>query len=278
METVAMNCRMNYCYNFISPECKSHPYCESCLEFRDEMLAKFTPMVFGIAGDEWRNGIGRRLGDLDDCVQVGMLGLIRTIECFDRSRMYTNKKGVDKPVKFITYAVTSVKRFLHNHCQTNGVIKMSGKSFYEYANKSHVDNGTVITRGVLNPTSLRMSDDECLSIVDDDWQKEIERQLDMDYARTEVFNISKRLPKRELYIVKEISNNEKTLQEVGIEIGVSKERVRQLYNGCMDRLQSYFGVPKTKKRLRGRIKKNDTKPPKPTQVLGVDIAKAVFHE
>ena len=74
-------------------------------EAHDELVARFTPMVRSFA----RRYAGRG-EELEDLVQVGMLGLVKAIEGFDLSR----------PHRFVSYAAPTItgemKRHFRDHC------------------------------------------------------------------------------------------------------------------------------------------------------------------
>jgi len=71
----------------------------------DELVGRFTPMVRSFA----RKYVGRG-EELEDLVQVGMLGLVKAIEGFDLSR----------PHRFVSYAAPTItgemKRHFRDHC------------------------------------------------------------------------------------------------------------------------------------------------------------------
>lgn len=71
----------------------------------DELVTRFTPMVRSFA----RKYVGRG-EELEDLVQVGMLGLVKAIEGFDLSR----------PSRFVSYAAPTItgemKRHFRDHC------------------------------------------------------------------------------------------------------------------------------------------------------------------
>ncbi|MEV4418654.1 sigma-70 family RNA polymerase sigma factor [Patulibacter sp. NPDC049589] len=74
-------------------------------EAYDELVTRFTPMVRAFA----RKYAGRG-EELEDLVQVGMLGLVKAIEGFDLSR----------PHRFVSYAAPTItgemKRHFRDHC------------------------------------------------------------------------------------------------------------------------------------------------------------------
>lgn len=71
----------------------------------DELVRRFTPMVRSFA----RKYVGRG-EELEDLVQVGMLGLVKAIEGFDLAR----------PHRFVSYAAPTItgemKRHFRDHC------------------------------------------------------------------------------------------------------------------------------------------------------------------
>ena len=154
--------------------------------------------------------IVRRVKDaadgFDEMISTGNLILIKAAERFDYGRGF----------RFSTYATHSVQRELYRNCA-----------------KKWKRQETEISMGLRN--LLESFEDRT------DLKRYEEKHRQVDYVRSVMKNV---LPAREQRVVNARFGlgsdfRSQTLGEVGEKMGISKERVRQLQLGALDRLRSF---------------------------------------
>lgn len=80
----------------------------------DDAVREYARMVYGEALRLWKRGIGKRVGSIDDCVQVGYIGLINAVDKFDPTR----------GVKFSTYAHHAIYRAIRTAALNGGMVRV----------------------------------------------------------------------------------------------------------------------------------------------------------
>ena len=185
------------------------------LDAQNEILTSNLRFVFNIASRY--KGQGAAISDL---ISEGNLGLVKAIQKFNPER----------DVKFISYAVWWVRN-----------------SMQEFIKKRQVCLNIEKDEDTLNIplTSNKIPDTE------DEWVERKDAVLsdEEDEAKRELHNNQRKivnellgiLEGREKYIVEQyygIGCKEKNLEEIGRELGITKERVRQIKLSCLNKLRS----------------------------------------
>jgi RNA polymerase primary sigma factor len=162
-------------------------------------------------------GLGLSYSDL---IQEGNAGLFKAVDRFDP----------DKGFKFISYAVNWIRQSILEALNKKNSLK-STELPYETKLTDLDDNLT--TDFMLDDVSL---DDVYLDLSDD------ERRRERDIVDVAKFLLTG-LTSREKYIVCQYNGiNEKkpkTLEEIGNNLGITKERVRQINEKAMKKLRAY---------------------------------------
>lgn len=185
------------------------------LDAQNEILTSNLRFVFNIASRY--KGQGAAISDL---ISEGNLGLVKAIQKFNPER----------DVKFISYAVWWVRN-----------------SMQEFIKKRQVCLNIEKDEDTLNIplTSNKIPDTE------DEWVERKDAVLsdEEDEAKRELHKNQRKivnellgiLEGREKYIVEQyygIGCKEKNLEEIGRELGITKERVRQIKLSCLNKLRS----------------------------------------
>ena len=185
------------------------------LDAQNEILTSNLRFVFNVASRY--KGQGAAISDL---ISEGNLGLVKAIQKFNP----------EKDVKFISYAVWWVRN-----------------SMQEFIKKRQVCLNIEKDEDTLNIplTSNKIPDTE------DEWVERKDAVLsdEEDEAKRELHKNQRKivnellgiLEGREKYIVEQyygIGCKEKNLEEIGRELGITKERVRQIKLSCLNKLRS----------------------------------------
>lgn len=185
------------------------------LDAQNEILTSNLRFVFNIASRY--KGQGAAISDL---ISEGNLGLVKAIQKFNPER----------DVKFISYAVWWVRN-----------------SMQEFIKKRQACLNIEKDEDTLNIplTSNKIPDSE------DEWVERKDAMLsdEEDEAKRELHKNQRKivnellgiLEGREKYIVEQyygIGCKEKNLEEIGKELGITKERVRQIKLSCLNKLRS----------------------------------------
>ena len=185
------------------------------LDAQNEILTSNLRFVFNIASRY--KGQGAAISDL---ISEGNLGLVKAIQKFNP----------EKDVKFISYAVWWVRN-----------------SMQEFIKKRQACLNIEKDEDTLNIplTSNKIPDSE------DEWVERRDAMLsdEEDEAKRELHKNQRKivnellgiLEGREKYIVEQyygIGCKEKNLEEIGKELGITKERVRQIKLSCLNKLRS----------------------------------------
>lgn len=185
------------------------------LDAQNEILTSNLRFVFNIASRY--KGQGAAISDL---ISEGNLGLVKAIQKFNP----------EKDVKFISYAVWWVRN-----------------SMQEFIKKRQVCLNIEKDEDTLNiplaSNKIPDTEDEWVERKDavlSDEEDEAKRELHKNQRKivNELLGI---LEGREKYIVEQyygIGCKEKNLEEIGKELGITKERVRQIKLSCLNKLRS----------------------------------------
>ena len=183
------------------------------IDARNKLIESNLKFVTTIAKNY--KGLGLTYSDL---IQEGNAGLFKAVDKFDP----------DKGYKFISYAVNWIKQSILEALNKKNSLKSS-----ELPNETFDDVQEDKTHLTLDDISL---DDVYLDISDD------EKRHEQDIINTAKFLLTG-LTSREKYIVCQYNGiNEKkskTLEEIGKDLGLTKERVRQINEKAMKKLRAY---------------------------------------
>lgn len=191
-------------------------------EEREKIVQQYTPMVWKLAIQQFTTGIGRNLGTVEDCVQVGMMALLDSIDKFDPER----------GCKFITYAYPAVARRIYQVANnTHGLIHVPGYTIPAAKDDANQSGRARDARRALSVNS------RCIH---DKWEcnlpapPEPEPHEGVTYdERVKLADAMRRLTPRERRVLLRTVGDGLTYEEVGAELGVSKERVRQIRNEAL---------------------------------------------
>ena len=199
---------------------------------QQELAAQNMCLIWKIVGQMAKsprhNHLIRKLGGLDDAVQLGFLALADAARLFDASRGY----------QFSTYACNVIYYRIAREGQREGVIRLPAKqkkgASEEWNQKSEAAAACIDFSSYFRcrhqswyDRDLDWPDHRSASVPEDDY--ELGAQL-------------AKLRPRERQAVEGYYLRGLTLQEVGDETGVCRERVRQLLARGIGELRRFMGV------------------------------------
>jgi len=186
------------------------------IKAQNEILTSNLRFVFNIASRYKGNGAA-----ISDLISEGNLGLIKAIQKFDP----------EKDVKFISYAVwwvrNSMQEFIKKRQMTLSIEKEEDsldKPAKESVFQKDIEDDFVTKKETM------LSDEE----------DEEKRELHKNQKKI-VDKLLSNLSGREKFIVEQyygINGKEKNLEEIGNELGITKERVRQIKSSSLAKLRT----------------------------------------
>ena len=183
---------------------------------KNELLEANLKFVFDIA--KRYTGRGVSIGEL---ISEGNMGLIKAVDKFDENQ----------DVKFISYAVWWIKHSMLEAIRKNKLIK-----YVELDNEN--GNSYVIEKKVTDEEDESVSSCESIFSNEHD-EKKRERNIEQIKVVSSLLSI---LNQREKYVIENYyginNNNELTLSEIGCELNLSSERVRQIKLNAIRKLRS----------------------------------------
>ena len=186
------------------------------LKAQNEILTANLRFVFNMASRYKGNGAA-----ISDLISEGNLGLIKAMQKFD----------VNKDVKFISYAVWWVRNAMQEFIKKRQISSNIEK-------EEETLNSPIVSNGISDP-----EDDWVVrkDVVLSDEEEENERELHKKQRKI-IDKLMSKLEGRERYIVERYygvdGKKSKNLEEIGKELGITKERVRQLKMKCLNKLRS----------------------------------------
>ena len=186
------------------------------IDAQNEILTANLRFVFDTAKRYKGNGV-----PISELISEGNMGLIKAINKFDP----------EKNVKFISYAVWWVRNSMQEFIKKRQAIIRIEKDEDSL-------NSTVIENGLAD------DEDERLTVKDIMFSNAGEKERDENSKTNKaiVEKILSQLSDRERYIIEEYygigNKKEKNLEEIGSELGITKERVRQIKSDSLKKLRS----------------------------------------
>ena len=203
-----------------------------------------------------------------DLIQEGNLGLMTAVKKFNPERGY----------RLISYAVWWIRAYIQDYIMRTwslvkiGTTQLQKRLFYKLSKIKGLLDGNEVDREAMRALMDGQEEDEKVRalferlsqrdlslyrtihdgdatymdmLVADDYQEEALIELDEQQVRQEkIRKALSRLTSRERQVVEGrfFSGTEKTLQEVGDSLGITRERVRQLENNAKKKLKKYLEV------------------------------------
>lgn len=186
------------------------------LKAQNEILESNLRFVFNVASRYKGNGAA-----ISDLISEGNLGLIKAIQKFDP----------EKDVRFISYAVWWIRNAMQEF------IKKRQASLNIEREEDSL-NGIIVENGIPdNEDEFITVKDIILSNEEDEEKQELHKN-----QRKIIDKILSKLNDRERYIVEQYygisGKKEKNLEELGNELKITKERVRQIKMVALNKLRS----------------------------------------
>lgn len=187
------------------------------IDARNQLLEANLKFVFDVAKKYTGRGVA-----ISDLISEGNMGLIRAYEKFDET----------KDVKFISYAVWWIKQAMLECIRKNNIKEMNETSDEERINP-------VFEKAVVD------DEDEYVTSYETTYSDEYDtRENEIEEGhKTYVSFLLAHLTNRERHVIESYygfnDNKELTLFEIGKEMHLSSERVRQIKVTAMKKLRSY---------------------------------------
>lgn len=186
------------------------------LKAQNEILTSNLRFVFNIASRYKGNGAA-----ISDLISEGNLGLVKAIQKFDTS----------KDVKFISYAVWWIRNAMQEFIKKR-------QASLNIEKEEEVLNKPLFSKGIPD------SEDEWIErrdVVLSDEEDEEKRELHKNQRKV-IDTLMSKLCGREKAIIEKYygiyGNKSKNLEELGKELGITKERVRQIKEQGLKKLRS----------------------------------------
>ena len=186
------------------------------LKAQNEILTSNLRFVFNIASRYKGNGAA-----ISDLISEGNLGLVKAIQKFDPS----------KDVKFISYAVWWIRNAMQEFIKKR-------QASLNIEKEEEVLNKPLFSKGIPD------SEDEWIErrdVVLSDEEDEEKRELHKNQRKV-IDTLMSKLCGREKAIIEKYygiyGNKSKNLEELGKELGITKERVRQIKEQGLKKLRS----------------------------------------
>lgn len=177
------------------------------IDARNKLVSANLKFVANIA----KNYQGRGLS-YSDLISEGNVGLIRALDNFDG----------DKGFKVISYSIWWIRQAITEAIEKRNV--MDAEDLPKYNEKDEIDNNEEIDCKMVNPII---------------YENDYEREQDI---RTKIGSLMNFLSNKEKDIITQYYGlngcKPKTLDEIGKELGISKERIRQINTNSFKKMRS----------------------------------------
>jgi RNA polymerase primary sigma factor len=216
--------------------------------------------------------------DVEDLINEGNMGLIKAVHKFDASKGY----------KFISYAVWWIRQAITQYIYDNGnlvrlptnkisiigkVNKASERLYHKFDREptiEEIQEITNLTEDEIKSTYLdstkclsmdqKVSEDsefQLIDIIPGETLEDIDGKLNGESLKTEINNVMDELSDREIKIINLFfglnGNSELTLKEIGEELKLTNERVRQIKEQAIKKLRKYHNSSKLREFLDCKI-------------------------
>lgn len=159
---------------------------------------------------------------LEDMLQEGLIGIVEALKGFNPS------KG-----RLSTYSAYYIRRRCWDFAYANRLISVSKQTLEKYAKANLVDTIPETELHDLQPELTQAT----LRLFKWDKQETYYDELNQQEVLAVIQQCIDLLPKRPRRIVQQRLVNRLTLRDIGKELNVTKERVRQIYEQAMDALR-----------------------------------------
>lgn len=238
-----------------------NPYLKKAKPTREEIVLQYAPVVKHIA-----NRLAARLPanfQVDDLIQVGMIGLLEAIEKFD------SKRGI----KFKTYAEIRVRGAMLDDLRSKDWIP---RSVRDNANKLEKAYSELRAQNIDHPTDKQLAkqleikpkeldtflsksrsiplvsldsaksmgyEDDDMDILEtiapDEEEDPISNIIDSE-AKEQLVEALGKLPEKEQLVLSLYYNEDMNLKEIGAVLGITESRASQLRTKAIGMLRSYM--------------------------------------
>jgi RNA polymerase primary sigma factor len=201
----------------------------------DELIKGNLRFVISVAKQYQNQGL-----DLQDLISEGNLGLLKAIQNFDWS----------KNLRFISYAVwwirQSIIQSLNENTRTirlpSNIAQGLSKSKKDVDRKEYNDKIAILPSVVNLDNEINEEGDTMIDIIQSDSTDTPDQIFNTtDILKEKLMQILKKLDERERVIIEDyygLSGNERTLEDIGEDFDLTKERVRQIKEKAVRRLRN----------------------------------------
>jgi len=201
----------------------------------DELIKGNLRFVISVAKQYQNQGL-----DLSDLISEGNLGLLKAIQSFDWS----------KNLRFISYAVwwirQSIIQSLNENTRTirlpSNIAQGLSKSKKDVDRKEYNDKIAILPSVVNLDNEINEEGDTMIDIIQSDSTDTPDQIFNTtDILKDKLMQILKKLDERERVIIEDyygLSGNERTLEDIGEDFDLTKERVRQIKEKAVRRLRN----------------------------------------
>lgn len=206
-------------------------------KINEQMLIGNLRFVISIAKQYQNQGL-----DMADLISEGNYGLIRALNNFDWT----------KGIRFISYAVWWIRQSILQSLNENSrEIRLPVnviQDFYKEKKKAEKENRPITEKFLTLPTTSFLDaefDSEGRTLIDVlENTNAVKPDLEIntnDILRDELYSILSNLTERERIIIEDyhgLSGCEKTLEEIGDDFNLTKERIRQIKDKALKKLRN----------------------------------------
>jgi RNA polymerase sigma-32 factor len=210
-------------------------YEEKDLDAAHELITANLRFVIKMAYEYRKYGVS-----LKDLIQEGNIGLMTAVKKFDPH----------KNCRLITYAVWWIKSRMQEHIlKTTGIVKRGARSLKKklfYKNSELETDADITTRDFSLDSPLDDGDGttymDGLIDVEADQAKLVGDNQEHALVKKSVTSALAVLNKKELAVIQKrtMADEPASLRTLGIELGISRERVRQIENAAKKKLKAFL--------------------------------------
>ena len=192
---------------------------KGCLKSKEKVIKANLRFVVRIA-NEFRHS----MKDFSDLVNAGNMGLLEAFDKFD----------VNRGFKFYSYAVWYIKCYIHREIKSDRVVRIPFSWFKDkYVHKVKPESSLNLNMYNEDGSDEILDAIECTAPLQDESIYENEE-------RKIIFKVIQELDEREKMVILNyfgFKDEERTLEDIGFELGITRERVRQIRNIALAKLK-----------------------------------------